>query len=483
MRTLGLILSSLLLLVNSSCKTDLTDSESKSSRPIRDRPFQTTQDPFFPVQEWKNHAGGPLLEPYFLQNQLYSININLAEMPTSKAKVDASLSITDSSGKALAKSQITIRLRGYTSLNFPKKQYGITLVNDAGKDQAAALLSMPAGEEWVLSAPYNDKSLLRDVLTYNLSNLLGRHAPRTRTVSLTFTVPGQEPERVGLYVLTEKNTFGKGRIDILKKNAKGTSFLATFDHRHDGDNVVWGGRETEVILEYPALEKITPAQTEEFMAVFNDVENRVTAQSGPAWDNIFNERLDLSSAVDFFVMQELSRNIDGFRLSSPFYIPPQGKVFFGPLWDFNIAYGNATHENGVQYDGWRSQEKGVWFGPLLSHPVFCEAAKVRWADARADGTLSNDTIFNIIDKQAAIMAPLTAENFERWPSLGSYLWPNPYWMATWDEEKDVLKSWISLRTQWLDAAYKALNCSISGPSQTAPKTPPPPQTTLEPVRE
>lgn len=414
--------------------------------------------PFFPIKEWMNHTGGAKLEPYFLQDQLYHFDIELVAIPTNRDKVKALLKISDSQGAVLTESDIEIKLRGYTSMNFLKKQYGFTLLDKKGKEKDMSLLAMPAAEDWVISAPFNDKSLLRDILAYNVSNLLGRHAPRTRIISLTMHVLGQEPERMGIYVLTEKNTIGPGRIDIPKKNALGTSFLALFDHPHEGDNVVWRGRDTDLILDYPSPKKLTPAQTEEFLTIFHDVEARVTAASGESWDRIFDERLDLQSAVDFFVVQEFARNIDGFRLSSAIYIPPQGKVHFGPVWDFNIAFGNASHENGVQYDGWRALEKGVWFGALLKHPVFCRAVKERWTEGRLSGALSSDTAFDIIDRHAEIMAPLADENFAKWPSLGRYLWPNPYWLNTWDEEKDALKSWVSLRTQWLDQAVRELSC-------------------------
>lgn len=461
MKTIGLTLASLFLI--SACKTSNSQLSSRPS--IRDDDWrwnrQDEQLPSFPLQEWKNHLGGLLKEPFFLQDEIYEVNITADVLPSTREKMEARMSISNSNGLVLNDNKISIKLRGFTSLDFPKKQYGISPLDVDGKDISQAFLGMPKSEDWVLSAPYNDKSLVRDILSYNVSNLLGRHAPRTRIVRLSFTLPGRAPESKGIYVLTEKNTFGKGRIEIPKKDATGTSFQATFDHQHEGDNIVWSGRETDVILEYPSIEKIKPEEQQEFLDKFMGVEDLISAPVGPAWDSIFEDKLDLSSAVDFFVVQELARNIDGFRLSSGFYIPPKGKIFFGPVWDFNIAYGNAEHENGVQYDGWRSQEKGVWFGTLLTHPKFCAAVKKRWNDARLDGTLSNNTIFNIIDKQTDLMKPLADENFKIWPSLGIYLWPNPYWLSSWDGEKDALKSWISLRTKWMDEAVKVLNCGES----------------------
>jgi len=450
-----------------ACRTVSTESDAKARR-------SSIKPPIFPVLEWQSHRGGPLKEPFFLQTQPYTVEVALDAKPTSKEKIAATFTINDGNGEVLTDRKISIKLRGFTSLDFPKKQYGINIVNDQGKDAPISILGMAAADEWVLSAPYNDKSLLRDILTYNLSNLIGRRAPKTRIVNLILNVTGQAPENMGIYVITEKNTFGPGRIDVPKKNEKGTAFLATFDHQHEGDNVIWSGRETDVILEYPSLEKITPEQSKEFLTKFNDVEALVSNPKGQGWDNIFEDHLDLSSAVDFFIIQELARNIDGFRLSSSFYIPPKGKIFFGPLWDFNIAYGNASHENGIQYEGWRSQEKGVWFGPLLAHPKFCKAMTARWTAARSEGSLSNDTIFNVIDQQAKIMEPLVEQNFKRWPSLGKHLWPNPYWLASWQDEKDALKSWISLRTEWMDKTVAALDCDavvVSPPPVVTPNEP------------
>lgn len=454
---LALLVFSTIAMTESRATPIRVTAPSASEKPVP--AVVNTKQPIFNVTEWRKHPGGPLTEPYFLQSQLYEMEIELVEIPKTREKVEAFMRIFDKAGNLLTASEIEIKLRGFTSLNFLKKQYGISLVNKRGKSKEASLLGMPAAEDWVLSAPFNDKSLVRDILAYNVSNKIGRHAPRTRIVSVTMLVEGQEPERMGIYVLTEKNDIGPGRIPIPKKDKDGnTAFVAAFDHPQDGDNIVWSGRETDVILDYPKAEKLSVEQHEEFMAKFNAVEERVTSPWGEAWDTIFDDLLDLDTAVDFFLVQEFARNIDAYRLSSIFYIPPKGKVHFGPVWDFNIAFGNATHENGVQYHGWRALEKGVWFGALFHHPEFCKAVKYRWIMARWDGSLSNDTVFNIIDKQKGVMSPIAAENFAKWPSLGKYLWPNPYWLATWDEEVDALKSWISLRTQWMDHEIRNMNC-------------------------
>ncbi|RYZ58118.1 MAG: hypothetical protein EOP07_07910 [Proteobacteria bacterium] len=456
MKRLAFTLSSIAAL--SACKTTST-SAAKSLNSPSETTVTSVRLPAFDLMEWQKHPGGPLQEPFFLQNEVYSFRIDTPTLLNADGKTLANYSITTPNGTVLASGQGTFKVRGFTSRDFPKKQYSFTPVDDKGKDLAVSILGMPAAEDWVISAPYADKTLLRDVVAFNVGNKLGRHAPRTRIMKLYMAVGDAKVQNHGVYVLTEKNTFGPGRIEVAKKNELGTAFQATFDHLHEGDNVVWSGRDTDVVLEYPSATKITPDQQAQFLTIFKDAESRIAQSTGAGWTNIFEERLDLDSAVDFFIGQEITRNIDGFRLSSGFYIAPQSeKIVFGPLWDFNIAYGNAAHENGIQWNNWRSLEKGVWFGKLLAHPQFCSALKTKWQQKRSDGSISNDTIFGIVDAHAALVKPYAPWNFKKWGGLGEYLWPNPYWLDTHEDEVNALKSWISLRTEWMDTAITGMSC-------------------------
>src|SRR4051812_47144509 len=91
-----------------------------------------------------------------------------------------------------------IEIRGSSSQQFPKKQYGVQLQDANGDDVEAALLGLPKEEDWIFSAPYNDKTLMRDVLAYKLANDLGEYAPRTKYVELQLNGSYN-----GIYVLIE----------------------------------------------------------------------------------------------------------------------------------------------------------------------------------------------------------------------------------------------------------------------------------------
>lgn len=109
------------------------------------------------------------------------------------------------SGKA------AIEIRGSSSQSFPKKQYGVELRDAAGNDVSAPLLGLPPEEDWVLFAPYNDKTLMRDVLAYKIARDQGRYAPRTRYCELVLNGQYQ-----GIYVLIEKVKRDNNRVDVNK---------------------------------------------------------------------------------------------------------------------------------------------------------------------------------------------------------------------------------------------------------------------------
>jgi hypothetical protein len=94
---------------------------------------------------------------------------------------------------------------------FPKKQYGLETRDDAGNGIAVSLLSMPEEEDWILFAPYNDKSLMRDALAYRMGRALGHYAPRTKFCELVLN-----DTYMGIYVLMEKIKRDKNRVDINK---------------------------------------------------------------------------------------------------------------------------------------------------------------------------------------------------------------------------------------------------------------------------
>jgi hypothetical protein len=415
--------------------------------------------PSFNIYAWQDLQKGPVTPAFGLQDQMYSIQIEANEAFDAKVKKPAKIRIFSAKGALLHEFAAKMRYRGSSSLNFPKKQYALSTANG----EKTTLLGLAPADDYVLAAPYNDKSLLRDVLAYNLGNLMGRYAPKTRLATATIRIGGGEAAKLGIVVLTEKNEIAPGKLEIAKEVNGTSAYFLNVDRVKDGDRFVTSTRGTQVIIDYPKNEKLTVEREKWIKNYIEGLENSLADQTGEGWRELFNRTVDLNSAVDFLIMQELGRNVDGYRLSSAMYLPVDGKMHFGPIWDFNLAFGNANYYNGQSPEGWRAlateEGGGMWFRTLMLHPAFCEQLKQRWSQLRQT-TFSNNSIFNVIDSHRRLMDPHVDENFQIWGGLGRYLWPNAYWLASFGEEQHALKSWVALRAQWLDRAVQELTCSL-----------------------
>jgi hypothetical protein len=373
--------------------------------------------------------------------------------------------------------KIGIEVRGFSSQQFPKLQYAVETRDALGNDLAVSLLGLPADADWVLSAGYNDKSLLRNALAYHLAAVSGRYASRARFCELVLN-----GEYMGVYVLFEKVKRDKNRVNVTK--------MKTTDV--DGDNVTGGyvikidrpnsvGEEgwyspylpgPEAIWDimylfvYPKPEDLVPAQRtyiEQFVTAFE------TAMNDPGFCDSttgYRRYLDLGSAVDYFLINEMSRNVDSYRLSFYMYKDRDskgGKLVLGPVWDYDIAFGNVNYGYGSDTVGWdlvsmppllagdAEPQIPFWWPRMAEDSTFWYSAGDRWAELRAT-QFTSENVCAYIDSVAACIDEAQRRNFERWPILDTYVWPNAYIGGTYVNEIAYLKDWLIHRMVWMDSA-------------------------------
>ncbi|MFN6037118.1 MAG: CotH kinase family protein, partial [Bacteroidota bacterium] len=106
---------------------------------------------------------------------------------------------------------ISIEVRGQSSAGFPQKQYHVETKDSLGLNYDVSLFGMPIENDWILYAPYNDKSLMRNVLTYKIARDMGHWAARTRFCEVVLNGSYN-----GIYVFMEKIKRDNGRVDIKK---------------------------------------------------------------------------------------------------------------------------------------------------------------------------------------------------------------------------------------------------------------------------
>jgi hypothetical protein len=371
------------------------------------------------------------------------------------------------------KGQIAIEIRGSSSQAFPQLSYGFeTLLNDT--TVKASLLGMPAEHDWILYAPYTDKTLIRNVLTYRLANEMGYYASRTRFCELVIDGSYQ-----GVYVLMEKIKRDNIRVDISKMHADDTTgdqltggYIVKIDKMTGSGGDGWSSsyvsnNNTDTPFfqyDYPKYDDITPEQKDYIKNYFDNFEDTLKAAFYDDPLNGYAKFINTNSFFDFLILNEISRNVDGYRLSSYFHKDRDslgGKINAGPVWDFNLGWWNADYCDGDNYIGWAylfpqicswdGYQPPFWWERLLEDEVFKNKLHCRWNYLRSN-ILSTARLNTLVDGyRDTLNAGAQQRHFTKWPILGNYVWPNPSPIATtFSGEMTHLKQWITNRTTWMD---------------------------------
>ena len=394
---------------------------------------------------------------------------------------------------------VGIERRGQTSQQlFPKIGYGIELRTVAYEDTSAVLLGMPAEEDWVLHGPYSDKSLLRNALAYRIARGVMPYAPRSRFVEL---VLGGEYR--GVYLLTEKIKRDGDRVNLARLEAADTTGVALTggyllsvdkgpDVRSGGigfalepSGVAEAARRTELRYEYPRADRIAPAQRAYVRAWMQDFEDRLLREGLDDPVDGYLAVVDLRSFVDYCIVNEVAKNIDAYRISTFLYKDREdrgGRLAMGPVWDFNLAFGNADYCGGAESSGWvvnffdvcpqDAFQAPFWYRRLFASDSFRVALATRYADLRRAGqALSDGRLRLLVDSlEAELAGEPAARNFARWPVLGERVWPNPVVETSHAQAVDRVWGFLRGRLVWLD---RVLEGWTSAQPEASPSEPVP----------
>jgi hypothetical protein len=358
---------------------------------------------------------------------------------------------------------ITIHPRGSSSLGLPKRSYTFHTFEGKTNELKVPLFGLAKDDSWILYAPFEDKSMIRDVLAYHLSNQMGQYAPRTKYVEL-FVHNSDGPismrEYEGVYVLMEKIKRSPDRVNIAKLTPEQNSepdisggYIIKRDHQ-DGSgkrfNTDHGG---PYFFVYPNEQNITREQRAWLSRYINRFEDALYSDNFTDPKRGYAAYLDVDAFIDLHWLIEMSKNVDGFRYSAFLTKDRNKKLKPGPAWDWNRSFGNANYHGGASTQGWywrilRPNEIS-WYQRLREDPAFDAKAKARWRELRKD--IFNPAKINAtIDQYAAELQDAQKRNFQRWPILGQQITCNHFVGDTYEEEVAWLKNWIQRRIAWID---------------------------------
>ena len=356
-------------------------------------------------------------------------------------------------GESEYEGTIGIEIRGQTSATFPKKPYALETRDDEGENDNVSLLGMPKENDWILYAPYSDKSLMRNVLAYDLARAMGRYASRAEFAELILN-----GEYQGVYVLLEKIKRDKNRIDIEKNEddeddiTGGYILELTQTGKLDLEDEFFTTDLTSLpfIYDYPDDDDLSEAAANYIKDYVNDLEAALYGETFTDPETGYRAYIDVDAAVDYMLVQELFKNRDAFSASTYFYKDAGEKLVFGPLWDFNISSGNEPTENLRRPQGWLLTTR-PWAEQLLTDDYFIELYVARWNELKDEGTFTD--LIAAVDTQSVLLAEAQKRNFERWSVLDKVLPFNPpkYTYDTYEEEVAYLKDWLTDRITWMDA--------------------------------
>jgi CotH kinase protein/Secretion system C-terminal sorting domain len=354
--------------------------------------------------------------------------------------------------------RISIEIRGASSQMFPKKNYSFETQDTLGENNNVSLLGLPEENDWVLHGPYSDKSLLRNVLAYHIGEVTGKYTPRTRLCEVIIN-----GDYRGVYMLTEAIKRDENRVDIAKltpEDISGDEITGGYILQIDRDNGTgWTSSFPDnkyYVFEDPKHDELVQAQKS---YIQNYIYSFESAMNSANYQTAYLEYVDLDTWVDYFLATEIGKHIDAFKLSFFMYKKRDsdgGKLHFGPLWDFNLAYGNFDFVCSPDPEGWSYLFRGTcdmwhpfWIKKLTEIPHVSNLTNCRWQELRAGG-LHTDSLLAFIDQNVALLAEPHIRNFDRWPVIGQYVWPNGFVGNSYEEEIDFLKTWLSERLDWMD---------------------------------
>ncbi|WP_371195223.1 CotH kinase family protein [Glaciecola sp. SC05] len=331
-----------------------------------------------------------------------------------------------------------IRGRGNSTWQHPKKPYQMKLTDKS------EILGMPSDKKWLFIAEYSDKTMLRNKIAFEL----GYMSKLSWTPKSEFAEVYLNDDYIGTYHITEKVEEGDSRVVLAD-----VGYLLEIDQleRLDSDDVYFNTARFLINIKEPEVNWAS-AELAEVSAIINEFESALFASNFKDQTSGYSAYIDLDSFIDWYLISEITKNVDSRSWSSIYLnVIPGKKIKMGPLWDFDLSFGNVDYADSQYPEGFWIKEH-QWYQRLFQDPAFVTKVQERFVFFKENQA----TIIGMIDEYANRLKWAQQENDNRWQTLGIYVWPNPVVFDTHQQEVDYLKNWLNVRMQWLEEALNAL---------------------------
>ncbi len=358
-----------------------------------------------------------------------------------------------------------IKIRGSSTAGRPKPSLALEAWNEVNEEKNISPLGMPGESDWVLWGPYNfDLALMRNPFIYELSNQVGRYATRSRFVEVFLNTGGgalSQADYWGVYAFIEKISRDEDRVNVKRlfpehDREPGVTggYMLKIDRLDPGDSGFYAAGQSlcyvypkEVDIERPDRD----AQKQYISDFMNSFAIALNGTNFTDPDLGYAQFIDVDAAVDHHLLNILTKNPDAFRLSTYMYKPREGKLTFGPIWDFDRTMG-STDGRDADPTGWQGGTDFFnypWWGRMFQDPDFFQRYIDRWQELRKN-QFSASNIHSIIDSMADEIQEAQVRDLQRWSQR-----PRAQYGGTFQGEVDHLKDWLATRLAWMDSQLVA----------------------------
>jgi hypothetical protein len=357
-------------------------------------------------------------------------------------------------------SRAGVKTRGSSTGGQPQSNFALEWWDELNQDRDLPILGMPEDSEWVLYAPNEyDAALIHNPFTMELSRQMNFAAPQTRFVEVYLNKGGpvRSNDWFGLYVLMQKPGLAKGRIEAPKAGPEDTlapevtgSYLFKTDRLDPGDSGFSAGGAQNCYVEPKEREMRSPQRAPQVAYLtqfFRNLDNALRSTNPNFRDPVLGYRgyLEITNWVDFHMLELLSGQVDAIRLSTYFYKRREGKLEYGPRWDYDRAWESKGDDRDNNPRVWDSGG-GLFGNPWWSRVLADRDAWQLWID-RFQGfrrtTFSQSNMFSVIDAMTNRIGFIQPREARRWPATAP--------RASYRNEIGIMKTWISNRLAWIDS--------------------------------
>ena len=374
---------------------------------------------------------------------------------------------------------VALRYRGNSTFSMgDKKPYSFRPLDkpleEGGEKKKVNILGMGKDNNWALLAPYSDKSMIRDLLAFEVSRPWMEYTPQGCFCELIL-----DGTYYGVYILSEVVSKGKHRLNLDDPGdaddeitggylmevdrPDGESYTSNY-HPLNNAGTPYNNRYIAFQFQSPDYEDLTLEQIKYITRRINSMET-VLWNYRPSGNTDFQDHIDMMNFIDYQIAMELGHNVDGYRLSGKFFKRRDSKDtrFKMVLWDMNLAYGNADYYQAWRTDTWMYKNNNTmyfdgeqqlipfWWYKLNTSSEYTAALKSRWAQYRRSN-LREERLMATVDSLSTTLTSHGAirRNTQAWPRWGEYVWPNYYIATSYKDEITWLKQWLHDRIAWMD---------------------------------